>query len=180
MSWVKDNVFGGAAKDAAKQQTRAFEQAQEITNQFAEQARGDVMSLFPQAQQTNLAGYQGALDVFNQSAPQQMQMAQQGNQNAQAALLAGLPQMNNAILGAPIDYSALQPQSVSYDQSLFNQQLPAQLQSILTPPQQEGQQVTTNVAGNQDYAGAISPFNFLGGTGTSMPGRINPALMRQK
>lgn len=162
MSWVKDNVFGGAAKDAAKQQTKALEEAQDLTRQAATQARGEIMGLFPQAQQNNLAGYQAALDVFNQSAPQQMQMTQQGNQNAQATLLAGLPLMNNALLGAPIDYSALQQQNVTYDPNMFNQQLPTQLQSILNPPQPE-QQVTSNVAGNQSYAGVNSPFRYLGG-----------------
>lgn len=173
MSWVKDNVFGGAAKDAAKQQVSALEDAQDITKQAVAQARGDVMDLFPQAQQSNLAGYQAALDAFNQSAPQQMQMAQQGNQNAQATLLAGLPQMNNALLGAPVDYSALQPQSVSYDASVLNQQLPSQLLNVLNPPQEaQTTQPTHNefdaVMGGQNFTGAQNPISYLGGTNPSL------------
>ncbi|ANJ65523.1 hypothetical protein [Pseudoalteromonas virus vB_PspP-H6/1] len=125
MSWVSDNVFGGAAKDAAKQQTAALEQAQILTQEGVTQARNDVNSLFPIANQNMLTGATGALDVYNQTAPQQMQLAQQGNVNAQEALLAGLPQMNNALLGNAVDYSGLQSQqqqvpSFNYSMPNFN------------------------------------------------------------
>lgn len=171
MGWVKDNVFGGAAKDAAKQQTKALEEAQNITQQAVSQARSEIMDLFPQAQQSNLAGYQSALDLFNTSAPQQMQMAQQGNQNAQATLLAGLPQMNNALLGAPIDYSALQVRNTTYNPSALNAQLPAQLQNILTPPQTAQTQQPTHNEFDAVMGGNYvqSPFTYLGG-------RSNPIL----
>lgn len=110
MSWVSDNFFGGAAKDAAKQQTKAIEEASDITQQATNQARSDIMTMFPMAQQNILAGNTGALDLFSQAMPQQMQAAQQGNLNAQQMLLAGLPQMQNALLGNQIDYSGLQAQ----------------------------------------------------------------------
>lgn len=132
MSWVSDNVFGGAAKDAAKQQTKALEEASNITQQATEQARGDIMSMFPMAQQNLLAGNTGALDLFSQAMPQQMQAAQQGNLNAQQMLLAGLPQMQNALLGNQIDYSGLQAQqqalpSMSFSMPDFQMQPTGQL-----------------------------------------------------
>jgi|GEM_PF-3602751 len=160
MSWVSDNVFGGAAKDAAKQQTRALEEAQAITREGIEQARGDVMNLFPMAQENILAGSTGAMDVFNQTAPQQMQLAQQGNVNAQQALLAGLPQMQNALLGNAIDYSGLQAQQQALPQ--FNYSMPQfgmvqQEQQATTQPQQ---QVDTQAIMNA-LGGGGSPFNKM-------------------
>lgn len=179
MSWVKDNVFGGAAKDAAKQQTRALEQAQDYTREATQQARGDIMDLFPQAQAASNAGYQQALNMFGQAAPQQMQMAQQGNQNAQATLLAGLPQMNNALLGMPVDYSALQQQNVTYDPSLFSQQLPPAITGEQPAAQQQFNEFD-KVMGNQNYAGVPNAINFLGGTNYGAIDKFNPSLMRLK
>ena len=70
-----------------------------------EQGRQDVLAAFPKAQEARRQGFQGALDVFGQSIPQQLQAFQGGNVGAQQALLGGLPQQQNAILGLPTDLS---------------------------------------------------------------------------
>jgi len=81
--------------------------------------------LFPAAQQNAQQGFQGALDVFGQSIPAQTGVFQQGNVAAQNQILAGLPQMQNAILGGQVDYSALQPTQLQMpDLSFLQQQLP--------------------------------------------------------
>jgi len=82
------------------------------------------MSLFPASDTNRNLGFQAALDVMAQAAPQQLSAFQQGNLGAQAALLGGLPQMQNAILGLPANLNAIQPQAIQYDTSFFNQQLP--------------------------------------------------------
>lgn len=124
------------AGDAADQQADALRQSQDITRQATQEARGDIMRLFPQAQQSQLAGLNSALNVFNQAGPAQAGMAQAGNMNAQATLLAGLPQMNNALLGGPIDYSQLQAQQVGFNPNNFMGQLPPELQPEPYGPQQ--------------------------------------------
>jgi len=113
MTYIKDTFFGGAEKDAAKSQEKAFRDAQQITREATEQARGDLFSLYPSAQQAGQQGFQGALDVFSQSIPQQQQALTQGNVGAQQAILSGLPQMQNALLGGNVDYSQFQPVQVN-------------------------------------------------------------------
>lgn len=171
MSWVSDNVFGGAAKDAAKQQTRALEEAQAITREGIEQARGEIMGLFPTAQQNMLTGASSALDVFNQTAPQQMQLAQQGNVNAQQALLAGLPQMQNALLGNAIDYSGLQAQQQTLPQMNYSM-----------PQFDMGQQAQQpNVSQPQNQVDTQAIMSMLGGGGSPFSKMVNVAqYMRQR
>ena len=125
MSIIKDTLFGGAEKAAAKKQERAIREAQDITRESQEQARGDLFKLFPAAQQQTQQGFQGALDVLGQSLPAQTGTFQQGNVGAQQAILAGLPQIQNALLGNQVDLSQLQPFQVQQpDLSFFQQQLP--------------------------------------------------------
>lgn len=124
MSIIKDTFFGGAEKKAAKAQQKGIEKGIQATQQATNQARQDINRLYPAAQENLLAGFQGALDVFGQSLPAQTQAFQQGNVNAQQSLLAGLPMMQNAILGGQIDYSQLQPRQVNVNTDFFSQQLP--------------------------------------------------------
>lgn len=137
MSWVKDQFFGGAEKKAAQAQQQNLEEGQQLIQQGVREATQKVESLFPQAQQAALGGFQSALDVFGQTIPQQGQVFQQGNIGAQQALLSGLPQQMNALLGGQVDLSGIQPVQVQADFGFAQQQLPTQLQNILNPPQPE-------------------------------------------
>lgn len=74
-----------------------------------EKSRGDIFKLFPSVQDSLQQGVQAGLDVTQQAFPVQLAAFQKGNVGAQEQLISGLPQMNNAILGMPIDYSAFQP-----------------------------------------------------------------------
>lgn len=119
---VASNV---AANKASKAQRQASDAAIGATKQAATGATSDVNRIFPQAQETANLGFQGALDVFGQSAPAQMDVFQQGNLGAQQQLLAGLPQIQNAILGGNVDLSGLQPFKIQQpDLGFLNQQLP--------------------------------------------------------
>jgi len=180
MSWVKDNLLGGAAKEAAKRQTDALEQSQDITRQAVQEARGDIMNLFPQAQESQQAGYQSAINLLSGQLPQQSQLMLGGNQAAQNTILAGLPQMQNAILGAPVDYSQFQSYTPQVDfsglqglQTNFTQQQAAQPSQPVDPVQpQPG-------FGNNPYMGVPNFNQFLlsggvgGGNARSMMPRDN-------
>ncbi len=126
MSIIKDTFFGGAEKQAATAQTKALEQAQTFTREGVAQARGDIQELFPQAQQDLQQGFQGALDVFAQTIPQQTAAFAGGNVAAQQALLAGLPQQQAAILGgqAALQPLNIQPFQFQPDLSFAQQTLP--------------------------------------------------------
>ena len=124
MSSITDTLFGGTDKSAQRAQKKANEAATALIAENAKQARADAMSLFPASDTNRNLGFQAALDVMAQAAPQQLSAFQQGNIGAQAALLGGLPQVQNAIRGIPANLNAIQPQAIQYDTSFFNQQLP--------------------------------------------------------
>lgn len=137
---VKDVFGGGAEEKAAKKQVEAIEQGQQITRQSAAEARSDLLRLFPAAQQNVQQGFQGALDVFGQSLPAQTGVFTQGNIGAQQALIAGLPQFQNAILGGNVDLSGFQPVAIQQpDLSFFQQQLSQPVDPFAPQPvSQEG------------------------------------------
>lgn len=139
---VKD-VFGGTDDSAQKDTKRANKRAQQFIEEKAAEARADALALFPGFEQNVQAGAQGALDIFGQAVPQQLGAFQTGNVGAQQALLAGLPQIQNAILGRPVDLSGLQAQQLPVDLGFAQQQLP-QFQSAadLLGTQQQDQQLT--------------------------------------
>lgn len=124
MSSVVDTLFGSTDKSAQRAQTQANQRAVELIAENTEQARGDVLGLFPAGDTNRNLGFQAALDVLGQSIPQQFSAFQQGNLGAQQTLLAGQPQFQNAILGLPADLSGFQPQAIQFDTSFAQQQLP--------------------------------------------------------
>jgi hypothetical protein len=162
-SAITDTFFGGAQKDAAQEVAKSNREAQQILNENLATAKGEAIPLFQGAEQNLLGGFQGALDVFGQSLPAQTQAFQQGNVNAQQQLLAGLPQIQAALLGGNVDLSGLQPSSVDTSNlGFFQQQLPDfQTISQALPQFQQGQ------VGPQQ--GGQSPF-FSGG------GRLTPNI----
>jgi len=130
-----------SARKSAKEGIKAQED-QNAANQLfireqAEIARADVIPLFDAAAQNRIQGFQGALDIFGQTIPQQLQTFQQGNVGAQETLLAGQPQFSNALLGLPIDFNALQARQVQFDPSFAQQTLPPFVTSPLAINQPE-------------------------------------------
>ena len=97
-----------AANKAANAQKDAARTAAGQIDSSTGQARQDLFNLFPAAQVNAMKGHQDALDVFKQSTPQQMAFAQSGNIAAQNQHISSMPQFQNAILGAPVDYSQFQ------------------------------------------------------------------------
>ena len=118
-------LIGKSSTDkATRAQVDAGDKASQQLAASTAQARNDLFKLFPAAQQNTQQGYQGAIDVFKQALPQQAGVLQAGNVAAQNQLLAGMPQYQNAILGAPVDYSQFQTTQLEQPSFDFaNQQL---------------------------------------------------------
>jgi hypothetical protein len=166
MSFVAAAIAGTAvvgavaSRNATKASVRASEQAGEKSSQqiaaSTAQARNDLFKLFPAAQENAQRGYQGALDVFNQALPQQAGVFQAGNVAAQNQLLAGMPQYQNAILGAPVDYSQFQATQLQQPSFNFANQQLQYTDPYAPPPQQQfqsnrvgfNQQAVNNLGGN--------------------------------
>lgn len=137
---VGSAVVGGVASNVASNkassaQDRASQRASDTTTSMAAQGRADVTDNMALARQQANQGFQGGLNVFGQSAPAQMDVFQQGNLGAQQQLLAGLPQIQNAILGGNVDLSGLQPFQVQQpDLSFLQQTLPQFLPQDMDSP----------------------------------------------
>lgn len=121
---VFDSVFGGTDTSAQDLQQAANAAARRDILAGTERAREDVLNLFPSGQQAQAQGFQAALDVLGQSIPGQTDVFTQGNVGAQGQLLAGLPQIQAAILGQPVDLSGLQPVNINAPTGFAQQRLP--------------------------------------------------------
>lgn len=121
---VVKTVFGGEDDSAQKAQIRQNAAATQLIAEKGDEAAQIANQLFPAADVNRNLGFQAALDVLGQSAPQQFSAFQQGNVGAQQALLAGQQQQQNALLGLPVNMSSIQPQAVQFDPSFLQQQLP--------------------------------------------------------
>ena len=142
MGFVKDTFFGGAEKKAGQAEARALEEGREILQENVKEAQRVSGELIPRGQEAQRLGSQAALDVFSRGLPQQLGAFQQGGLQAQQTTAAALPQIQNAILGQPVDFSGFQPQQVDIDPNLFSNlqlpQFPRQEAEILA--QQQAQQ----------------------------------------
>ena len=95
-------------KKAMKSAERQREASQAFIEKQIKQARSDIFKLFPAAQESRNQGLQAGLNLYSQAMPQMMNTYQQGNVEAQKALITGLPQMQNAIMGKPLNPVNLQ------------------------------------------------------------------------
>ena len=122
------SIFGGGTSSASEQSVENQQAANAAARQFIEQqsgrARSDVMNLFPQAQDARNQGYDNAFGMIAGGIPEQMNMFNQGNYGAQEQVANTLPQVSNALMGLPVDYSQFQPQQMQPDMSYMQQYMP--------------------------------------------------------
>ncbi len=124
MSDITDRFFGGSEKQAGKQAAKEIGKGRAAIEAAAPVAREDLFRLFGGASESRRGGLEGALDVFRSTLPQQAGVTQEGNVAAQATLLAGLPQIQAAILGRPTDLGAIQPTRIPFDFDFTQAEIP--------------------------------------------------------
>lgn len=125
-----------AAKEANATALKQREEAQKFIEKQTNQARGDIFQLFPAGQKARQQGIQSGFDLYKAALPTQTQYFQQGNIQAQNQQLAGLGQIQNAILGRPINQNALKAGNVGqmdYDANGGLQRFAPVNQPILQP-----------------------------------------------
>lgn len=108
----KDNSNMQKQLELARQQR---EQSLAFIREQMGQAQNNLMTYFPQAQQSRQQGYNAAMGLMGSTFQPMLDAYQGGNMMAQQALLSGLPQQNNAILGGPLNYNFAQPQRIQID-----------------------------------------------------------------
>lgn len=100
-SWLND-------RSQQKSQIAFNREGIDFARDEAERARRDIYSLFGPMRQAARGGFESSLDYARRSEPRRIDAMQTGSSAARQASLAGLGQIQNAILGKPIDLSALQ------------------------------------------------------------------------
>lgn len=153
---VGSAILGSRSADKASDRAQeSTERAQDLLKESRDRARQDVLRIFPEAMQAQTQGFQRAQDFLaGQVLPNQAQAFQTGNMQAQETLLAGLPQIQNAILGGNVDLSGLQARSTPFNAFVgeFKPFVSRETSSI-NPVVQDGAQITR------------PQFDFLGGAG---------------
>jgi len=177
------SIIGGrtsskAAETSTAAQLQGNREAREQIQQNIDRARRDALGLFGQSQQNQRLGFSESLGLLGQSIPEQGRLTQEGNVAAQQQLLAGLPQIQNAILGNQVDLSGLTPFQADANFDIFNRQLPdfgsigdldfgnaqlgSQAQAPNTPPPTTGAAPT--LPANLQFPTLNNPASFGSGT----------------
>lgn len=119
MGGIVDAVFGGSAKDASRAQVESLDKAMRETRRSTKEAKDTILPMFDEAEQTRLARTQQAADILSEGFLPQLDVMSSGNMNAQQVLAGAAPQMQNAILGGPVNYSFMQPQGIDFNAAQF-------------------------------------------------------------
>ncbi len=105
-----------AAKSAAETGAEGAERSGAQIQQAADRARTDVLDFFPAAQQDLLAGAGAAGDLLASGIGEQQRLLSAGNVGAQGTLQGGFSQVQNALLGLPVNQQAFAPKSIELSQ----------------------------------------------------------------
>lgn len=154
LSGITDQLFGDSGKSGQQSQKRENEKNRDFIRAATKTARADIDRIFPQVQSQRLEGFQGAQNVLAQGIPQQFDVFQQGNIQAQQTAGAAPQQVQNALLGLPVDFGFLQPgQAQQADFSFLNQPLAGQ-------PTQEELAQQQALAAQQAQQPQVPQFDF--------------------
>ena len=121
---VGSAIIGGVASNrAASKAAAGQQQALAASTAGIDRARTDINRLFGDSASARERGFGNALDFISGAPAQQIAPFQSGNRLAQDQVSRGLPQIQNALMGNPIDLSGFQTRSVAapapYDLSRF-------------------------------------------------------------
>lgn len=124
MGGLVKSIFGGTDKSAQRAQIDSNAQDRALFQRLADQARGDATSLIGAGDQNRNMAYEQVLSLLGATIPQQLQAQQRGNVGAQRQVIAGLPMIQAALMGQPINYGAMQPTQISFNTDWTRQLLP--------------------------------------------------------
>lgn len=108
-----------ASSRASKRAVRGQKRALAASEAAAARARTDVTGLFRKGAEARKLGFDRSLDFSSGAPEKQIAPFQRGNILAQEQVSRGLPQIQSAILGQPVDLSGFQARSVGAPSS-FN------------------------------------------------------------
>lgn len=158
------SISSSAAKDAAKTAAEGQTEALTAVSGSVEQARGEVLPLFEGARESAQQGIGAGIEFLTGAIPQQIEPFRAGNVAAQQQLTRGLPQIQNAILGNPIDLSGFQARKIPF-QGFNLPTTPATIRPPATQPVVGGVEVPENLIG-------LDRSGFTGGGSNTFSGLL--------
>lgn len=138
MGGLVKSIFGGTDRSAQKLQQQDNTANRALFQDLATQSGDAAKSLFGAADTNRNMSLQQILELLGGTIPQQLSAQQQGNMGAQQQLIGGLPMIQAALMGQPVNMAALQPTKINYGTSWAQQKLPnftTSGQALAKPPQ---------------------------------------------
>lgn len=117
-------IFGGTDRSAQRQQIQDNAANRNLFQSLATQSGDQAKSLYGAADTNRNLSLQQILGMLGGSIPEQISVQQQGNMGAQQQLIGGLPMIQAALMGQPINMAALQPTRINANTSWAQQRLP--------------------------------------------------------
>lgn len=140
-SFVK-SIFGGTDRSAQTAQVAQNRDNSALFQNLANTATGNATALYGAADQNRTITLNQILGLLGGTIPQQISARQQGNVGAQQQLIGGLPMIQDAIMGRPVNMASLQPTRINYSTDFARQTAPQFVTSeqALARPQQSAPQ----------------------------------------
>ena len=116
MSFISDlfrSLTGGVDTSEQDITLQTNRERQAFIQQQGELAAADLNRLFEPSLGALTTGAQSAIDFLQDSEARRISPLQEGSRRAQETQLAGLDQIQNAILGQPVDFSQLRASNIS-------------------------------------------------------------------
>lgn len=124
MGGLVKSIFGGTDRSAQRQQVQTNTQNQALFQRLADQSGQTAREQFGAADTNRNMALSQILQLLGGTIPQQLQAQQQGNLGAQQQLIGGLPMVQAALLGQPVNMGALKPTQINYNTDWARQALP--------------------------------------------------------
>lgn len=124
MGGLVKSIFGGTDRSAQTQQVQQNTQDRALFERLANQGRSDAVALTGAGDENRNMAYQQVLNLLSGTIPQRMQAQQFGNVGAQQQLIGGLPMIQAALMGQPLNFASMQPTQIAYNADWTRQALP--------------------------------------------------------
>lgn len=161
---------GKAPKEAAKEQTKALNQAIQTQERATAEAKAEIRPAFDQARLATLQRAAQAADMLAGGFAPGLDVMQQGNLNAQQTIMGGGQNAMAAILGGQINPNAYAPQGIDFNPTDFLSSLQG-LQQLrtegkVTPEAQAADKLKTQQIFNDYFSPAALTRLVTGGPAT--------------
>lgn len=124
MGGLVKSIFGGTDRSAQTQQVAQNRDNRALFQNLGTQSQDQATALYGAADQNRGITLNQILGLLGGTIPQQLSARQQGNVGAQNQLIGGLPMIQDAIMGRPVNMASLQPTRINYNTDFARQTAP--------------------------------------------------------